>query len=93
LVNGGYPIVLTADRTLLADYPVLFDGMMGTIQTTPVPEPIMRHISAPPVGSNNLAARKAPMGLRRIEAALLGDSRATSPVNLVAIWDQDQGKP
>ena len=70
MVNGGYPIVLTADRTLMADYPVLFDGMMGTIQTTTVPEPIMRNIIAPPLPSDGLAARKAPLAREETLARL-----------------------
>ncbi len=68
---GGYPIVLTADRTLMANYDVLFDGMMGTIQTTSVPEPIMRYCVAPPMPRRGLRAVKAPLGVRRIEAGLL----------------------
>jgi len=90
LKTGGYPVVLTADRTLMADYPVLFDGMMGTIQTTSVPEAIMRTMIAPRVASDGLAALKAPLGLRRIEAALLndgfkrGDVILCSPENLDA---------
>ena len=68
---GGYPIVLTADRTLMADYDVLFDGMMGTIQTTSVPEPVMRYLVAPPMPRRGLRALKAPLGVRRIEASLL----------------------
>src|SRR5262245_62975850 len=90
VVTGGYPVVLTADRTLMADYPVLFDGMMGTIQTTSVPEPIMRNIIAPPLPSDGLAARKAPLGLRRIEAALLNDGFRREDVILCTPEDLDK---
>lgn len=88
--TGGYPVVLTADRTLMADYPVLFDGMMGTIQTTTVPEAIMRNIIAPPLRSNNLAACKAPLGLRRIEASLLNDGFNRDDVILCTPEEIDQ---
>jgi len=90
LKTGGYPIVLTADRTLMADYPVLFDGMMGTIQTTSVPEPIMRTLVAPRVPTDGVAARKAPLGLRRIEAALLNDGFNREEVILCAPEDLDR---
>src|SRR5262249_42427815 len=89
LTNGGYPIVLTADRTLMADYPVLFDGMMGTIQTTTVPEAIMRKVIAPRVPTDGVAARKAPLGLRRIEAALLNDGFNREDIVLCAPEDLD----
>ena len=79
---GGYPIVLSADRTLMADYDVLFDGMMGTIQTTSVPEPVMRYCVAPPMPRRGVHAVKAPLGLRRIEASLL---RAGFDPNDVAV--------
>ena len=69
-VSSGYPIVLTADRTLMADYPTLLDGMMGTIQTTKVPRFLMRRILAPPMPQSDGRAVRAPLGLRRIEATL-----------------------
>src|SRR5262245_11296628 len=86
---SGYPIVLTADRTLMADYPVLFDGMMGTIQTTSVPELIMRTMVAPRMPTDGVAARKAPLGLRRIEAALLNDGFNRDDVILCTPEDLD----
>ncbi len=87
---AGYPIVLTADRTLMANYDVLFDGMMGTIQTTSVPEPVMRHFVAPPMPRQGLAARKAPLGVRRIEAALLRDGFDRSDVIVVRPEEIDE---
>jgi radical SAM superfamily enzyme YgiQ (UPF0313 family) len=87
--RGGYPIVLTADRTLMADYPVLFDGMMGTIQTTSVPEPIMRRLVAPPLARKGVRARKAPLGVRRIEAALI--RAGLDPGDLIVARPEDLG--
>ena len=69
-MSAGYPIVLTADRTLMADYPTLLDGMMGTIQTSRVPGFLWRRVLAPPMAQADGRAERAPLGLRRIEATL-----------------------
>ncbi len=64
----GYPIVLTADRTLTAGYRLLFDGMLAASQTTTAPPVLLGKLLMP------LSPRPvAPLGLRRIEAALLRD--------------------
>lgn len=86
----GIPIVLTADRTLMADYPTLLDGMMGTIQTTSVPGFIMRRLLAPPMPQRDGRAVKAPMGIRRIEAALLASGTDPADVAVVAPEAVDQ---
>lgn len=61
----GYPIVLTADRTLTAGYLLLFDGMLAASQTTTIPPALLSGLLMP-----RGHGRFAPLGLRRIEAAL-----------------------
>ena len=80
----GYPIVLTADRTLFADYKLLMDGMVSSTQTTATPNFLMLGLLAPRVMSPTLRAHQAPLGLRRIEAALLADGFTDEDVAIIA---------
>lgn len=70
--TGGPAVVLTADRTLFAGYPTLLDGMSAASQTTWLPSRLIHGWIAPRVrrGAGG-AALRAPLGLRRLEAALL----------------------
>jgi radical SAM superfamily enzyme YgiQ (UPF0313 family) len=67
---GGYPIILTADRLLMADYACLFDAMVAASQTTTTPRLVLERLLMPPPRANSIAAACAPLGLRRIESAL-----------------------
>lgn len=76
--STGVPVVMTADRTLMADHRTVFGGMIAASQTTTVPWPLMDHLLAPrprlPI---------APLGLRRIEASLLADGFEADEVAVV----------
>lgn len=87
--SRGYPVVLTADRSLMAAYSLLFDGMLAASQTTTAPLPLLAPILMPRAAGANGVARVAPLGLRRIEAALRDAGFGPADVAIVDEWHLD----
>ncbi|MGI5818688.1 MAG: hypothetical protein ACOX9R_11395 [Armatimonadota bacterium] len=75
---AGVPVVMTADRTLMADHRTIFGGMVAASQTTTVPRALMDRVLAP-----RARLPIAPLGLRRIEAALVSDGFREDEVAVV----------
>jgi radical SAM superfamily enzyme YgiQ (UPF0313 family) len=78
---------LTADRTLTANYALLFDGMLAASQTTSAPPALFGRLLMPRKAGRDVRASVAPLGLRRAEAALL-DAGFTSAEVAVATEEQ-----
>ena len=81
--NAGAPLVLTADRMLMAEYPTLLDGMFAASQTTSMNELAMRLVAAPSVRVKSGRAARAPLGLRMVQAALVDSGVAPEDIAVV----------
>jgi len=86
----GFPVVLTADRSLMAGYDVLFGGMVSVSQTTRTPAALMRLLLAPRVPHTSRRAHAAPLGLRRLEAALVAGG--WSPDDVAVVPPEELGR-
>lgn len=73
----GSLVVLTADRILTAGYPLLLDGMAAASLTTTTPRWLFDRLMTP-----QGPAAIAPLGLRRVEGALLAGGFARDAVTV-----------
>jgi radical SAM superfamily enzyme YgiQ (UPF0313 family) len=71
--NGGFKIVLTADRTLMSEYNgLIFLGFSACVPKGWVPDMLYFSLICPPIEANRDGSTNyAPCGLRKVEAALL----------------------
>ena len=73
--NGGYKVVLTADRTLMSEYNgLIFLGFSACIPKGLIPDWLYYSMFCPSVETNKDGSVKhAPCGIRKIEAVLLNN--------------------
>jgi len=78
--SGGYPIILTTDRTLASDYNGSeFIGFGATFPKI-LPDFLYKSLFAPSIPHEDGVAKFGHCGSRKIEAALLGDGFSKSDI-------------
>ncbi len=85
-------VVLVADRTLSGNYKVLFEGIFATMQTSSTPAWLMKSLLSRkvPVDASG-RAKLAPLGLRRVEAAL-ADAGVCTPEQIAVASPESVGR-
>lgn len=82
--DRGFPIVLSADRSLMAAHSLLLDGMAASAQSTAWPANLIWPLIARPVAVGGARAHQAPLGVRRIESALVAGGVAAEEMIVAA---------
>jgi radical SAM superfamily enzyme YgiQ (UPF0313 family) len=71
-MKKGYKVVLTADRTLMSEYQGgIFMGFSACVPRGIIPDVLYFSLFSPSIGHTAGIVKAAPLGLRKIEAALL----------------------
>ena len=81
--TAGPSVVLVADRTLSGSYKILFEAIFASMQTTQIPEIVLRKFLSPQVRTDQAGrAHTAALGLRRIESCLIKNT-ALEPEDII----------
>ena len=85
-------VVLVTDRTLSANYKVIFEAMLATMQTTTAPRMVMKGLLCPRVSADRVGrASSASISIRRVESCLLARTELTSR-DVVCVTPESLGK-
>ena len=85
-------VVLVTDRTLSADYKVIFEAMLATMQTTTAPRIVMKGLLCPRVSADRTGrASAASISIRRVESCLLARTDLTAD-DVVCVTPESLGK-
>jgi radical SAM superfamily enzyme YgiQ (UPF0313 family) len=87
----GFPVVLTADRTLFTDYAGFSgSGFLTCLPARLIPRYFLYHFLCPRVSSVNGRALVAPYSLRKVEASLLANGFSEDEVVVAHPDDLDE---